>query len=184
MKLIPHQYGYGFPQPHVSDINHTLLLISNFIFYYSGSAFDPAPPETFHKFVVGTLQADIRPDVVRKFPKGLADYNPMSILCSLASKRIIIPRLSSWRKACQGLFTAMKNRSKQNRCCRLPADKRHHFSVNNRRHSSAFHLQHWFCLSWRLCCHATTYGNVPVMLVFSYQRTIEDRIPLTLNKAV
>ena len=31
--------------------------------------------------------------------------------------------------------------------------------------------------SWRLCCHASIYGNVPVMLVCSCQRTFRGFIP-------
>lgn len=38
----------------------------------------------------------------------------------------------------------------------------------------------WFPLSWRLLCHATTCGNVPVMLIFDCQRAGRILFPLHL----
>ena len=72
--------------------------------------------------LTGTLQADAWHRTTHGFSKGLADYNPKSILCSLAVPMYHYPLVSDPRKRPpRSLFQLKMIRSKQKRHKRTPS---------------------------------------------------------------
>ena len=166
MTLVSHEYGCSLPQPHgIWYQRHTSI---DFIFYIFDFRICPCAPDCQPSgLMAGNTTGRHLANAVHGYPKGLADYNLNSILCWSANMCIIIPRLWSWRKASHGFISSIRIRSKWNFCCVL---------INTCRCR--------LCLSWRLSCHASTCGNVPVMLVLNYQCTVERTssiFPFLLN---
>lgn len=101
---------------YLSDINDTLLLISyNLVHSFPASHLTSHPCRRCHgrPWLFGNTTGRHLADAVRRCSEGLADYNPESILCSLAECRIIIPHGCSWRGASRGSLSGLIHRSER-----------------------------------------------------------------------
>ena len=111
--LIPHQYGCKGFLPTAACIWYQRHILPWFlILLFFGVVFVLDSPNC----LTGTLQADAWHCTAHGFSKGLADYNPKSILCSLAVPMYHYPLVSDPRKRPpRSLFQLKMIRSKQKR---------------------------------------------------------------------
>ena len=158
MSLIPHECGRSFPRPHgIWYQRHTSI---DFIFLtFLTLVFDLASPTASHLMqycivagnITGRHLAGCRSRMSERSCWLQPKFHPL-----LVGKYVYhYPPRIILAESLPWLILSIRNRSKQN-----------------------WLLQ--FRLSWRLSCHASTCGNVPVMLVWSCQSTAERYLPWQL----